>query len=45
MQHCKDLLDHELIVLVKNRDESAFSEVFDRYHSLLFAFSYKKTGG
>lgn len=36
--------DENLIVLLKQDDHAAFSEIFNRYHSMLFNFAYKKIG-
>lgn len=36
--------DQELAALLKQGDQHAFTEVFERYHSLLYIFAYKKIG-
>lgn len=37
------LTDNELILLLRDNDDMAFKEIFDRYHSLLYQFACKKT--
>jgi RNA polymerase sigma-70 factor (family 1) len=34
--------DQELVALLKQGDHAAFAKVFERYHSLLYIFAYKK---
>nr|WP_121272565.1 RNA polymerase sigma-70 factor [Pedobacter schmidteae] len=38
------LPDAELVGLLKSDDSQAFTEIFNRYRSLLYIFAYKKTG-
>jgi RNA polymerase sigma-70 factor (family 1) len=35
--------DQELVALLKQGADMAFAEIFERYHSLLYIFAYKKT--
>src|SRR3546814_20025173 len=36
------LTDCELISLLKEEDEKAFTEIYQRYHSLLYIYAHKK---
>lgn len=36
------LSDQELAVLLKEGEEKAFTEIYERYHSLLYIYAYKK---
>lgn len=36
------LTDQELATLLKKGDEGAFTEIYERYHSLLFVYAHKK---
>lgn len=38
----KCLSDHELAVLLKEGEEKAFTEIYERYHSLLYIYAHKK---
>ncbi len=38
----KRLSDPELISLLKEGDERAFTEIYERYHSLLYIYAHKK---
>lgn len=38
------LSDAELVDLLKSGDQTAFTEIFNRFQSLLYIFAYKRTG-
>jgi len=38
------LSDDELVALLKQRDEVAFREVYERYDSLLYVYAHRKLG-
>jgi RNA polymerase sigma-70 factor (family 1) len=40
----REFSDTELIGLLKSGDRTAFTEIFNRYQSLLYIFAYKKIG-
>lgn len=37
-----DLSEHSLIILMKENDEAAFKEIYERYSGLLYVFALKK---
>jgi RNA polymerase sigma-70 factor (family 1) len=37
--------DKDLVVLLKNSDQAAFKEIYNRYNGLLFAYAYKRLQG
>lgn len=38
----KKLSDRELFVLLKETDQQAYTEIYERYHSLLYSYAYKR---
>nr|WP_121269293.1 RNA polymerase sigma-70 factor [Pedobacter schmidteae] len=42
MGNYRDYTDQELTALLKNSDHSAFTEIFDRFNSLLYIHAFKK---
>jgi RNA polymerase sigma-70 factor (family 1) len=42
MEAYKPLTDQELTALLKEGDQNAFTEIFERYHSLLYIYAHKK---
>lgn len=44
MTSYKGYSDHELAVLLKKGDQKAYTEIYNRYNSLLYRHAYKKTG-
>lgn len=42
MANCKQLPDFDLIVLLKQDDEAAFTEIYERYKWILYSHAYKK---
>ncbi|WEK21758.1 MAG: RNA polymerase sigma-70 factor [Candidatus Pedobacter colombiensis] len=44
MELYRDFSDTELVDLLKSGNRTAFTEIFNRYQSLLYIFAYKKIG-
>lgn len=42
MKDYQNLRDSELAVLLRNGDDTAFMEIYERYNSLLYAYAYRK---
>ncbi|EOR92680.1 RNA polymerase ECF-type sigma factor [Arcticibacter svalbardensis MN12-7] len=42
MSSLSTICDSELVVLLKQDSKEAYTEIYDRYHGILYAFSYKK---
>ncbi|MBB5438950.1 RNA polymerase sigma-70 factor (family 1) [Pedobacter sp. AK017] len=42
MKDYQNLRDSELAVLLRNGDDAAFMEIYERYNSLLYAYAYRK---
>lgn len=45
MAACRTLTDTDLLALVKQGDQAAFTQIYERYSSLLYAYAYKLTAG
>ncbi|WP_069658881.1 RNA polymerase sigma factor [Arcticibacter eurypsychrophilus] len=42
MPFLSSISDSELVVLLKQDSKEAYTEIYDRYHGILYAFAYKK---